>query len=49
MKIVGLTTQHLQRDVNEAGSSLALGRMPAAPSPAPAHTDTYRAAASTAV
>lgn len=41
MKIVGLTREQLQKDVNEAGSSLALGRIQAAPSPAPAHTQTH--------
>lgn len=48
MKIVGLTRKQLRRDVNEAGSSLALGRIQAVPSPVPAHTqghtgvDTHR-------
>lgn len=41
MKIVGLTGDQLQKDVNEAGSSLAVGRIQAAPSPAPAHTRTH--------
>lgn len=37
MKIVGLTRDQLQKDVNEAWSSLGVGRIQAAPSPAPAH------------
>lgn len=41
MKIVCLTREQLRRDVNEAGSSLALGRIQAAPFPVPAHTQTH--------
>lgn len=46
MKIVGLTRKQLQRDVNDAESSLRSGRIQAAPSPS---LHTHRAAASTDV